>query len=103
MSVRENIAEYYRQRLGALAVGDRLTSVAETCQQFETSTATAVYGLRPLVDEGLVRSEQGPNGGYFVAKYPSESQADLLTRLADLLDETARIVRRLSSVDGNPA
>ena len=96
MGKRDKITETVRASLSEYEIGDRLPGVADVCARHGVSTATAVYAMRALVAEGLVRSEQGGGGGYFVSAHPTQSTSDLLTRLSDLLDETALVVRLLA-------
>ncbi|MGB2701489.1 MAG: GntR family transcriptional regulator [Candidatus Phosphoribacter baldrii] len=103
MGKKNSITKSVRASLTNYKPGDRLPGVAEVCEEYDASTATAVYAMRALLDEGLVRSVQGGNGGYFLVKHPVETRADLLARLADTLADASTLLRKLATLESEPA
>lgn len=83
MSIKETIKDVVRQRVidGSYTSGAQLPGVVEVCDEFDCSTATAVYAMRSLVDEGYVVSRQGV--GYFATETLPVLTADDLTSRQD--------------------
>ena len=71
MSRKTEIAAVLRDELraGQYGPGERLPRVADLCARFDVTTATAVYAVRILVDDGWVSSE--PGRGYFRRRRPT--------------------------------
>jgi len=93
-----------KNELPSYEPGDRLPGVAELCDRFGVSTATAVNAMGTLISEGLVTSAQGAGGGYFkatpAAVNPVEALEDLavkLTATAAEIGEHATTLRRYAA------
>lgn len=67
MTKKQDIMRNMQRRIenGDYQPGQRLPGVAEVCAEFRVSTATAVYAMRALADEGYAVAKHGT--GYFVA------------------------------------
>ena len=83
-------------------VGDRFDGVAEVCDRFDVSTATAVRSLGTLVTEGLLDARHGV--GYFVTAHPRTiSLATLEAKVDDIeraLAELRAMLRRTGINNG---
>lgn len=97
---RRLIADSVRDRIiaGEHKPGHRLPGVAEICEEFDVSTATAVNAMGDLADDGYVLALQGD--GYFVrtklpAMAPAEKAAETVEDVVTVLREEAR---RLNAV-----
>ena len=100
MSRKAEIAAALRDdiRAGRYRPGDRLPRVADLIDRFGVTTATAVYGVRILIDEGWVISE--PGRGYYVAARPPIDTADVagaLTAIDQAIDALRLAKARLLS------
>lgn len=107
MSIRETIKDTMRQRVidGTYPPGEQMPIVANVCDEFDCSTATAVYAMRDLVSEGYVVSRQGV--GYFaIETLPILTADDLSTRqdaqrdiVASLRSESRRLQELADRLD----
>ena len=99
MSRKAEIAAELRDeiRAGRYRAGDRLPRVADLEARFKVTTATVVYGVRILVEEGWVIAE--PGRGYFVAPAPPavDDIAGALTAIDQAIDALRLAKARLLS------
>lgn len=96
---RQRIRDAVRQRVtdGLYPPGGQLPGVAELCDEFDCSTATAVKAMGELASEGYVVARQGV--GYFAPEaLPILTADDLSTRqdaqrdiVASLRSESRRL------------
>lgn len=97
MGKRQAITDEVRASLANYELGAKLPGVAELCETYQVSSATAVYAMRALVEEGLLKSVQGANGGYFVSAIPARSGCEILNDLAEHLEAAATLLRRYAA------
>ena len=90
VSRKTEIAAVLRDELRAARYrpGERLPRVADLCARFDVTTATAVYAVRILVDEGWVSSE--PGRGYFATTDPP---VDDVAGVVDAIDHAMEALR----------
>lgn len=80
---------------GIYPLGARLPGVAEVCEEFDVSTATAVYAMKALENEAFVRAAQGL--GYFVADVlPARDVTDDVSSIIEQLRTEAKQILALA-------
>lgn len=78
---------------------DRVGSVASICEATGLSTGAAIAVVHRLVDEGLVRSTRGPNGGYWRTDAPvAKNNVDLRSEAATVAAELRRLSLRVQAI-----
>ncbi|RDB48057.1 hypothetical protein FK530_22570 [Tsukamurella conjunctivitidis] len=83
-----------RQILSQTSPGQRVGSVDSICEATGLSTGGAIAVMKRLIEQGLVRSERGPKGGYWRtdAPVPAAGAQDELREIAKALESiTARV------------
>lgn len=86
MGKKQRIMDTVRLEIlnGVYEEGDRMPGVAELCDRFDVSTATAVYAMRALDAEGILEARHGD--GYFaIASNAAYSVHDVAVRAAAAL------------------
>ncbi len=78
-----------RARIARLQINDPLPSDAELCEEFGVSRMTARNAMQRLVQEGLVRREQGR--GTFVAHLPVDRQLLHLRSFSSEMRQRGRV------------
>lgn len=102
MSIRETITATVRARLidGTYAPGSQLPSLADLSREFCCSTATAVYAMRALAEEGYLVSR--PGVGYYAAQAlpsrPTDESAAQQEAQRAIVASLRREARRLQEI-----
>lgn len=93
-----------RQILSETSSGQKVGSVGSICEATGLSTGGAIAVMKRLIDQGLVRSERGPKGGYWrtAAPVPAAGTHDELHEIAKALESiTARVNALIVDMDAN--
>ncbi|MCT1515289.1 GntR family transcriptional regulator [Dietzia cercidiphylli] len=90
------VAQSMRDRLPRYRPGQQLPGVAELCQEFGVSTATAVGAMGALISEGLVESRKGASGGYFRSGRRRHDRAAALRAMTAQLEEVTEITQAVA-------